>query len=176
MQLNEELKDAIKENRMVVLPVAIGTPVYKIMKRCKSRSCPFNGGYGEDRCNKEFFDNKLIVFKDNSSQWKCHDIILKVPFSLDLLTELDKTVFIDLNDAKNVICKCDCFEEITEKSHISDFQRGMYYALTGSIPPDLIEHVKTICNGTRECDECSCGGDRRNCTFYEEIRERYNNI
>jgi hypothetical protein len=26
------------------------------------------------------------------------------------------------------------------------------------------------CLGTKECDECSCGGDTRKCDFYEEVR------
>ena len=28
------------------------------------------------------------------------------------------------------------------------------------------------CNGTRERDECSCGGDLTKCDFYPEVRER----
>ena len=28
------------------------------------------------------------------------------------------------------------------------------------------------CNGTKECEECSCGGDRRKCDFYAYIREQ----
>ena len=28
------------------------------------------------------------------------------------------------------------------------------------------------CNGTRERDKCSCGGDRTKCDFYPEVREK----
>lgn len=28
------------------------------------------------------------------------------------------------------------------------------------------------CTGTKELDECSCGGDRTKCDFYPEIREK----
>ena len=28
------------------------------------------------------------------------------------------------------------------------------------------------CNGTKEREECSCGGDRTKCEFYPEVRER----
>ena len=28
------------------------------------------------------------------------------------------------------------------------------------------------CHGTRERDECSCGGDRTKCDFYPEVREK----
>ena len=30
----------------------------------------------------------------------------------------------------------------------------------------------SFCNGTKEREECSCGGDRTKCDFYSEIRER----
>lgn len=30
------------------------------------------------------------------------------------------------------------------------------------------------CYGTKERDECSCGGDRTKCDFYPEIREKAN--
>lgn len=26
------------------------------------------------------------------------------------------------------------------------------------------------CNGTRECEPCTCGGDRSKCDFYEHVR------
>ena len=28
-----------------------------------------------------------------------------------------------------------------------------------------------ICCGTKECEECSCGGDRTKCNFYPKVRE-----
>lgn len=31
---------------------------------------------------------------------------------------------------------------------------------------------KTVCYGTKEREECSCGGDKRKCNFYPEYRER----
>lgn len=27
-----------------------------------------------------------------------------------------------------------------------------------------------ICNGTQECEPCKCGGDKKKCDFYEEVR------
>lgn len=30
----------------------------------------------------------------------------------------------------------------------------------------------SYCNGTRERDECSCGGDKTKCDFYPEVREK----
>ncbi len=38
-------------------------------------------------------------------------------------------------------------------------------------PDDKICKQRTRCNGTREQDECSCGGDRAKCDFYPEVRE-----
>ena len=29
-----------------------------------------------------------------------------------------------------------------------------------------------VCYGTKECDECSCGGDKTKCDFYPEVREK----
>lgn len=30
----------------------------------------------------------------------------------------------------------------------------------------VIEHGKTVCYGTNECEECTCCGDKRRCNFY----------
>ena len=55
--------------------------------------------------------------------------------------------------------KCDCYCE--------------EYAITGWLGPyKQIRELKTRCNGTRERDECSCGGDRTKCDFYPEVREK----
>ena len=34
------------------------------------------------------------------------------------------------------------------------------------------KEIRACCNGTRERDECSCGGDRTKCDFYPEVREK----
>lgn len=55
--------------------------------------------------------------------------------------------------------KCDCYMT-KETLYYTPFYTQAYY--------------KTIsfCNGTKEREECSCGGDRTKCDFYSEIRER----
>lgn len=55
--------------------------------------------------------------------------------------------------------KCDCY--------IKDRQLVDYTPLMKPI-------YKTVssCFGTKERDECSCGGDRTKCDFYPEIREK----
>lgn len=55
--------------------------------------------------------------------------------------------------------KCDCYH--TEEKII-----GWH---TPVDPKTTIVHK---CNGTRERDECSCGGDRTKCDFYPEVREK----
>ena len=34
-----------------------------------------------------------------------------------------------------------------------------------------IEYGKAVCYGTRECERCTCGGDRNKCDFYPENRK-----
>lgn len=55
--------------------------------------------------------------------------------------------------------KCKCYEETWE--------------IVGWLGPDeFIRKHRYRCNGTRERDECSCGGDRTKCDFYPEVREK----
>ena len=37
---------------------------------------------------------------------------------------------------------------------------------------DYGDKVETRCNGTRERDFCNCGGDRTQCDFYSDVREK----
>lgn len=58
--------------------------------------------------------------------------------------------------------KCDCYH-ITAKRHY------IYDVVTGKSIP--VEIKVGECWGTRECDECRCGGDRSKCDFYEDVRK-----
>lgn len=58
-------------------------------------------------------------------------------------------------------CDCYCIEQKT---------RYMYDQFTGRPIPRIIE--VGICRGTKERDECSCGGDEIKCDFYPEVREK----
>ena len=44
-----------RENRLIVLPVPIGTTVYEVIPPCRETMtyCPYNGGYGTSRCDGE---------------------------------------------------------------------------------------------------------------------------
>ena len=59
--------------------------------------------------------------------------------------------------------KCDCYQTAA--------WRVSKYNSTGHFLGTLLE-THDVCTGTRECDECSCGGDRTKCSFYPEIRKK----
>lgn len=52
-------------------------------------------------------------------------------------------------------------------------KRYTYNQFTGS--PMLHGIEVGVCWGTRETDECSCGGDRTKCDFYPEVRAKAKN-
>ena len=57
--------------------------------------------------------------------------------------------------------KCDYYNEQTK--------------IIGWLGPDeVIRKTVYVCNGTREQDVCSCGGDRTKCDFYPEVRQKEN--
>lgn len=57
--------------------------------------------------------------------------------------------------------KCECYHE--------------KYEITGWLGPyEQIRKLRTRCSGTKEQDECSCGGDKTKCDFYSEVREKAN--
>ena len=62
--------------------------------------------------------------------------------------------------------KCDCY-------HIESKRKYTYHPITG----EPIRHdIKVgVCWGTKETDECSCGGDETQCDFYPEVRKRGRN-
>jgi hypothetical protein len=59
--------------------------------------------------------------------------------------------------------KCDCY-------HTQEKLQRLYHPFTGE--PHPINITVGVCYGTKECDECTCGGDRSKCNFYPEIREK----
>ena len=58
--------------------------------------------------------------------------------------------------------KCDCY-------HTEPKTRYTYHPITGSPIGHDIE--VGVCWGTRECEECSCGGEESKCDFYPEVRK-----
>ena len=59
--------------------------------------------------------------------------------------------------------KCHCY-------HTQQKTRYTYNQFTGSPIPHNVE--VGVCWGTRETDECSCGGDEIKCDFYPEVRAK----
>lgn len=57
-----------------------------------------------------------------------------------------------------MIKKCECYHT---KATFKPYSRDTFYA-----------DVVGVCWGTKERDECSCGGDRAKCDFYPEYREQ----
>lgn len=37
-------------------------------------------------------------------------------------------------------------------------------------------YKRAVCFGTKELDECSCGGDRAKCDFYQYVRDEANHV
>ena len=66
--------------------------------------------------------------------------------------------------------KCKSYHEIVSKRKPAAFERGFHLAKTGEY---LMEVTETIahCNGTREHESCTCGGDRLKCNFYADVRK-----
>ena len=59
--------------------------------------------------------------------------------------------------------KCDCY-------HIETKRRYTYNPVTGDPIGHNIE--VGVCWGTKECEECDCGGNRIQCDFYPEVRKK----
>ena len=59
--------------------------------------------------------------------------------------------------------KCNCY-------HTQKKLRYTYHPLTGSPIPHDIE--VGVCWGTKETEECNCGGDMTQCDFYPEVRKK----
>jgi hypothetical protein len=58
--------------------------------------------------------------------------------------------------------KCDCYH--------TQIERKYTYHITGE--PVYYDAEVGVCWGTKERDECSCGGDEAKCDFYPSVRKR----
>lgn len=59
--------------------------------------------------------------------------------------------------------KCDCY-------HLQPTIRYTYHPISGR--PIAHDIEVGVCWGTKETEQCSCGGDRTKCDFYPEAREK----
>lgn len=62
---------------------------------------------------------------------------------------------------------CDCYEVTKERRYLTEYEKGYYYGKRGE-RLDYIVKETPRCNGTRERDECTCGGYKSQCNFYRE--------
>ena len=65
--------------------------------------------------------------------------------------------------------KCKCYRITKEAKYLTEFEQGVLFAKTGQRTTKEMVEVSR-CTGTKECDICSCEGDRRKCDFYPENR------
>ena len=63
--------------------------------------------------------------------------------------------------------KCKCYYEVEETRHLPPLAATAYGSAFYSVK---VGH----CSGTKECDICACGGDRRICDFYDYVRAKAN--
>lgn len=67
--------------------------------------------------------------------------------------------------------RCDCYHIYKERRYFTDFERGLYMGRTGKYKEYIDEEVAR-CQGTKERDICTCGGETTKCDFYDYVRER----
>ena len=62
------------------------------------------------------------------------------------------------------VMTCPCYDLKPTRIHV-------YSPRTGKLLGSKHDFVG-ICYGTKECEECSCGGNREKCDFYPEYRKK----
>ena len=67
--------------------------------------------------------------------------------------------------------QCACYRVKNIQRHLSEYEQGVYFGRYG-LKKDYIEEKQAYCIGTRECDTCSCDGDRSKCNFYMNMDKK----
>ena len=62
--------------------------------------------------------------------------------------------------------KCDSYRTKKIKRFLTEYEKGFYAALHSGTPVNYIVENQAYCMGTKECEFCTCGGDKRKCDFY----------
>ncbi len=65
-----------------------------------------------------------------------------------------------------VSTKCPHYKVRTVKHYLSEYEKGYYAALHGGTHIEYTDEEESYCIGTKECECCTCGGDKRKCDFY----------
>ena len=85
-------------------------------------------------------------------------------FDLERVEQVDDTDLLILYVSKYK--KCDSYRTKKVRRYLTDYEKGFYTALHGRAPADYIVENKSYCMCTKECEFCTCGGDKRKCDFY----------
>ena len=85
-------------------------------------------------------------------------------FDLKKVEQVDDTDLLILYVSKYT--KCDCYRTKKVRRYFTEYEKGFYAALHGGTPVDYIVENQAYCMGTKECECCTCGGDKRKCDFY----------
>lgn len=64
--------------------------------------------------------------------------------------------------------KCSSYRTRTIKRHLSEYDKGFYAALHDGAYVEYVEEEQSYCIGTKECETCTCDGDRSKCNFYPQ--------
>ena len=62
--------------------------------------------------------------------------------------------------------ECDCYQTKKVRRYLTEYEKGFYAALHGGTPVNYIVENQAYCMGTKECECCTCDGDKRKCDFY----------
>ena len=85
-------------------------------------------------------------------------------FDLERVEQVDDTDLLILYVSKYK--ECDCYRTKKVRRYLTEYEKGFYSALYGKTPADYTVENQSYCIGTKECECCTCGGDKRKCDFY----------
>ena len=85
-------------------------------------------------------------------------------FDLKKVEQVDDTDLLVLYVSKYK--ECGCYRTKKMRRYLTEYEKGFYAALHGRVPVNYIVEDQSYCIGTKECECCTCGGDKRKCDFY----------
>ena len=65
-----------------------------------------------------------------------------------------------------VSTKCPHYRVRTVRRYLSEYEKGYYAALHDGIHIEYTDEKESCCLGTKNCEVCHCGGNKRKCDFY----------
>ena len=85
-------------------------------------------------------------------------------FDLERVEQVDDTDLLILYVSKYK--ECDCYRTKKVRRYLTEYEKGFYTSLYGRATVDYTVEDQPYCVGTKECEYCTCGGDKRKCDFY----------